>query len=77
MKANRTTVDCKKEERSNWLKANLGAILSRCEATLLQGTYERRGRETTDLTHIVVASDELFTFGIRVGARARKVSLLL
>ena len=38
---------------------------------------QRRGRETTDLTHIVVASDELFTFGIRVGARARKVSLLL
>ena len=43
--------------------ANPGAIGSRCEATLLRGTYERCREESTGLTLFVVAPDELLTDG--------------
>ena len=43
--------------------ANPGAIGSRCEATLLRGTYARCREESTGLTLFVVAPDELLTNG--------------
>ena len=49
-----------------------GAIDSRCETGLLQGTYWRCGGESTGLTHIIVAPDETFTVGMKSWSRGQK-----
>ena len=58
--------------RSVWLKANPGAIGSRCVAQLLQGTYARCGGVSTGLTHILVAPDEWLTVGLKSWSRGQK-----
>ena len=58
--------------RSVWLQAYPGAIGTRCGASLLGGTYERRKGESTGLTHIFVAPDEMLTFGLKSWSRGQK-----
>ena len=49
-----------------------GAILSRCEAGLLRGTYERCRGVSTDQTHISVVTDEMLTIGLKSWSRGQK-----
>ena len=58
--------------RSVWLQAYPGAIGTRCGASLRKGTYERRKGESTGLTHIFVAPDEMLTFGLKSWSRGQK-----
>ena len=59
------------------LVANPGAIRSRCETSFPAGAPQRCRGKSTGLTLNVVAPDGRLTDGLKVGAGARKVSLLL
>ena len=50
---------------------NPGAIGSRCEAGLLQGTYERCRGVSTDQTTISVITDAVLTFGLKSWSRGQ------
>ena len=57
--------------------ANPGAIATRCETSFPAGAPQRCRGKSTGLTLNVVAPDGRLTDGLKVGAGARKVSLLL
>jgi hypothetical protein len=57
--------------------ANPGAIATRCETSFPTGAPQRCGGKSTGLTLSVVAPDGRLTDGLKVGAGARKVSVLL
>ena len=59
------------------LVANPGAIATRCETSFPAGAPQRCRGKSTGLTLSVVAPDGRLTDGLKVGAGARKVSLLL
>ena len=59
------------------LVANPGAIRARCETSFPAGAPQRCRGKSTGLTLSVVAPDGRLTDGLKVGAGARKVSLLL
>ena len=59
------------------LVANPGAIATRCETSFPAGAPQRCGGKSTGLTLSVVAPDGRLTDGLKVGAGARKVSVLL
>ena len=59
------------------LVANPGAIRARCETSFPAGAPQRCRGKSTGLTLNVVAPDGRLTDGLKVGAGARKVSLLL
>ena len=59
------------------LVANPGAIATRCESSFPTGAPQRCGGKSTGLTLSVVAPDGRITDGLKVGAGARKVSVLL
>ena len=59
------------------LVANPGAIAARCETSFPAGAPQRCRGKSTGLTLNVVAPDGRLTDGLKVGAGARKVSLLL
>ena len=57
--------------------ANPGAIRARCDSSFPSRAPQRCGGNSTGLTLCFVAPDERFTDGLKVGAGARKVSVLL
>ena len=57
--------------------ANPGAIATRCETSFPAGAPQRCRGKSTGLTLSVVAPDGRLTDGLKVGAGARKVSVLL
>ena len=57
--------------------ANPGAIATRCETSFPSGAPQRCRGKSTGLTLSVVAPDGRLTDGLKVGAGARKVSVLL
>ena len=59
------------------LVANPGAIATRCETSFPARAPQRCRGKSTGLTLNVVAPDGRLTDGLKVGAGARKVSLLL
>ena len=59
------------------LVANPGAIRSRCETSFPAGAPQRCRAKSTGLTLNVVAPDGRLTDGLKVGAGARKINLLL
>ena len=59
------------------LVANPGAIATRCETSFPNGAPQRCRGKSTGLTLSVVAPDGRLTDGLKVGAGARKVSVLL
>ena len=52
--------------------ANPGAIATRCETSFPAGAPQRCRGKSTGLTLCVVAPDERFTDGLKVGAEARR-----
>ena len=59
------------------LVANPGAIATRCETSFPAGAPQRCRGKSTGLTFSTVAPDGRLTDGLKVGAGARQVSVLL
>ena len=61
-----------KKSEATGLVVNPRAIATRCETSFLSRAPQRCGGQSTGLTHCVVAPDERFTDGLKVGAEARR-----
>jgi len=76
-RSGRRSTHKKKKSEATGLVANPGAIATRCETSFPSRAPQRCGGNSTGLTLCFVAPDERFTDGLKVGAGARKVSVLL